>query len=301
VADPAEGVPVETENSKLRYLLREQLTAVHQQFVHIIALREWGDEEFAASIEKVDNADFPVAMKVMDHLISGGSSLDLSYQPFAPGSTVRNVLAAERAVERSMRAALSLDLGADHPAGGWIAAARAPRQQYADWLDERELALGEETPTNCADTDALGGMFAHLIAMIEQAMAHAFVHWHWGTRHDADAAWETSGTAMMKAAALVRATAARRGIPIPANDARITIQNDPEAAHEADRFLASSCARSAHEAAKDTDGDIAALCRDVEAYAQRLVAYRSDGALPPINGSSKAFRSFETTLTKYVR
>ena len=69
---------MQTENAKLRTLLREELTAVHQQFVHMIALREWGDEAFAASIANVDNVDFRVAMKVMNHLVSIGATLDLS-------------------------------------------------------------------------------------------------------------------------------------------------------------------------------------------------------------------------------
>jgi hypothetical protein len=291
---------MEVENAKLRDLLREQLTAVHQQFVHILALRVWGDEAFAARISTVDNADFPVAMKVMDYLVSAGVSLDLSYRPFAPGSTVREIIAAERAIERRMGAALSFDIGADHPAAGWIAVARAPRRQYADWLDQREGALGEEGPTERPDTNALGGLFAHLIALIEQAMAHAFVHWHRGARHDADAAWAISGTAMMKATALVRAAAARRGIPQPAKNATVAIQNDPASAYEADRSLASSCARSARDAAQGTDGHIAALCRDVAGFAHRLAAHGCGCAHPSVIGGSKAFQSFEKTLAKFV-
>lgn len=293
-------VAVEIENTRLRSLLREQLTAVHQQFTHIIALREWGDEEFAASITNVDSADFPVAMKLMNHLVAEGSSLDLSYQPFAPGSTVGQIIAAERTVEQRMSAALSFDVGAGHPAAGWIAAARAPRRPYAVWLDERERALVEEQPVDRTGANTLGGMFAHLIALIEQAMAHAFVHWHRGTKHDADTAWAASGAAMMKATALVRVTAAHRAIPVPAKDVAITIQSDPASAHEADRCLASSCAGSAHEAAEDTEGDIAVLCRDVAAYAQRLAAQKCYDANPVVTGGSKAFHSFEKTLMKCV-
>jgi hypothetical protein len=160
--------------------------------------------------------------------------------------------------------------------------------------------LGEEGPADRTDTKALGEMFAHLIALIEQAMAHAFVHWHRGARHDADAAWATSGGAMMKATALVRAAAARRAIPQPAKNAAIAIQSDPALASEADRRLASSCAGSARDAAEGTDGRIAALCGDVAAFAQRLAAHGCDGPHPSVDGGSKAFRSFEKTLAKFV-
>jgi hypothetical protein len=291
---------MEIENAMLRSLLREQLTAVHQQFIHIIALREWGDEEFAARITKVDNADFPVAMKLMNHLVAVASPLDLSFQAFAPGNTVREIIAAERTVEQRMSAALSFDVGADHPIAGWIAAARAPRRQYAAWLDERESALVDEQPADRTSTNALGGMFTHLIALIEQVMAHAFVHWHRGSKDDADTAWAASGAAMMKATALVRATAAHRAIPLPTDHVAIAIQSDPALAHEADRCLSSSCARSAQEAAEGTDGDLVGLCRDVADYAQSIAVHRCDGAHRFVVGGPKAFQSFEKTLMKYV-
>lgn len=47
------------------------LTAVSQQFFHMLVLRKRGRPDLAARIKLVDDMDFPNAMRIIDLLLKG--------------------------------------------------------------------------------------------------------------------------------------------------------------------------------------------------------------------------------------
>ncbi len=289
---------MDEERAGLKGLLRTQLTAVNQQFVHILALRSWGEREAADRINAVDRIDFPVCMKILNHLVVVGEPLALEFSAFAPGDTLQKICAAELEIERRMAERLSLDLDNEHPARRWLEDARRPRHAYVEWLDDHAAQLSVAVEREADDTP-LNVMFAHLIALVEQPMAHAFVHWRRGDAGDANVAWATSGVAMTRAGRLTRAMAAFGDTPKAPASARLSIREDPKAAIERDRELAKLCAQAAARAAESITGEIANHCRDIEAYARRLSDHR-DGVHPSLLEAAPCFQSFESTLKRYV-
>ena len=59
----------------LRDLLRAELTAVNQQFIHVLALNRRGYAETADRVYEIDKVDFPNAMRIIDHLVASGQVL----------------------------------------------------------------------------------------------------------------------------------------------------------------------------------------------------------------------------------
>ena len=291
---------MEMESTALRRLLRTQLTAVNQQFVHILALRSWGENALADRIDEVDRADFPVCMKIMDFFVTEGEPMALQFCAFAPGATVEEIVAAELRIEREMEECLSLELDGRHPALPWLSDARRPRTAYVDWLDSQDVRPQDNPVVAGAEHAPINAMFAQLIALVEQAMAHAFVHWHRGEPGNADIAWATSGIAMMKSGVLTRALSEVGETPKAPPAAHLSISEEPETAIELDRQLAETCAQKAAAAAAAATGKIARLCRQIEAYARQVSEHRH-GDHPSIRAVSPAFGSFEKTLEKYVQ
>lgn len=72
----------------LTHLLRVELTAVHQQFFHVLALRFFNDEELSAQITAVDSEDFKNAMLIIDLLVGEGLPIALPSHQFHPGSDI---------------------------------------------------------------------------------------------------------------------------------------------------------------------------------------------------------------------
>lgn len=283
-------------------VLRCELTAVHQQFVHVLALRDWGEDETAARIMQVDCVDFPNAMRIIDYLVETAQPIALAPETFTPGTSLRGILAAERALEERFSAILDAVEGTNGRAGALVATGVAPRSAYANWLAERLVGPDETEPSTHPATAATADAFAHLIAMIEQAMVHAFVHWHRGAAQNADAAWATSGAAMMHATAFVHLFAARGTTPRPGTGPAPEIADDPSIALERDRQLAEHSAKAAALAAERcSEGAVADLCREVVRSCRALADWRPGEAHPATASNPAAFSSFEATLKKFVR
>ena len=283
----------------LRHVLRTQLTAVNQQFVHVLALRVWGEDEFAAAVQKIDNIDFPVSMKIMNHLVEKEVPHELEFAGFSPGDDVAAVVAAEREVEARMADALSVELDRDDPTAAWITAARKPRPDYASWLEAKGAAV-RRNEDGALGFEPADRVFSALVAWLEQAMAHAFIHRHRGTPLDADIAWATSGVAMTKSSVLVRAMAQLGCTPKARAGTGIRIQERPEAAREQDRHLAEVCARVAGEAAEGLTGKLSRFSRDIKAFAIRVANHDGSGQHPSQAVTSPAFSSFEATIGRFV-
>ena len=282
-------------------VLRCELTAVNQQFIHVLALRDWGYTETAGRIMEVDYVDFPNAMGIIDYLVQAGLPVLLTSECPAPGTTYKGILRAEQALEQRLFAAIEEAVCPGDQPGALVSAARAPRQGYATWLTDQLDGPGvDETPEDDL-SPASFGVFAHLIATIEQAMVHAFVHWHEGDVENADGAWATSGAAMMQAKAFVHLFAAQRTLPLPREMPALRIASKSAAALECDRQLADACAGEAAEAADACNGiAIADLCRRIARYSLQLSGWKPGDMHPAANENPAAFRRFERTLRKFV-
>jgi bacterioferritin (cytochrome b1) len=293
---------MDRQSESLNRLLRCELTAVHQQFIHVLTLRERGREETAARIMKTDTVDFPVAMRIIDFLIETGAPLALASEAFAPGQDHRSILAAEQTMEARLRAALDAADCADERAVALLATAEAPRDAYAAWL-AAQLGDSDPDPAPAAPRfPETAGLVAHLAVLIEQAMAHAFLHWHRGTRDHADAAWATSGGAMMQMTAFVELFAAHRATPAPGDMPALRIADDPADAFDCDRRLAADCAEeAAGAAAACREPALAALCRSIADYSRRLSVWSPEAPHPAAATNPAAFASFEATLDRFVR
>ena len=292
---------MDTQAEALNRLLRCELTAVNQQFTHVLALREWGEAEIATRIMEVDMIDFPNAMRILDTLIASGAPLDLAPQSFAPGRDVTGILLSEQTMERRLCTALAETRVSDRRARALVATAREPRQAYARWLAER---LSESEPGTAAGAEADPGtadLVAHLIAMIEQTLVHAFVHRHAGDVAGADAAWAASGAAMMQLTALVRLFAAERSVPAPGTFPPLRIALQSEDALELDRELAALCAKEAAGTARRCGrAAIADLCREIADYSVEQSRWRPGRTHPAAAKNPPAFASFEATLRRFA-
>ena len=293
---------LKSECEHLNRVLRCELTAVNQQFIHVLALRDWGYAEAAERIMEVDYVDFPNAMRIIDYLVRARLPVLLPSERPTPGTTYEGILVSENALEQRLLAAIEEAVCTDDHPRALVSAARAPRKSYAAWLTAQLDGSGvDETLQDDLFPESFG-VFAHLIATIEQAMVHAFVHWYEGEVQIADAAWATSGAAMMQATEFVHLFAAHRTLPLPREMPALQIASESAAGLEFDRQLAGSCAREAAEAA-DACNDIAVadLCRKIARYSLRLSGWKIGEAHPAADDNPAVFGSFEGTLRKFVQ
>ena len=91
-----------TQSDSLNDVLRCEMTAVNQQFIHVLALREWGDDETAERIMQVDFVDFPNAMRIIDYLVETKTPIRIVSGRFTPGTNHRDILRAEQTMERQL-------------------------------------------------------------------------------------------------------------------------------------------------------------------------------------------------------
>ena len=286
----------------LNRVLRCELTAINQQFIHVLALRDWGYAETAERIMEVDYVDFPNAMRIIDYLVQARLPILLASECPTPGSTYQAILLSEKALEQRLFATIEEAVCTDAHPRALISAARAPRKAYAAWLTDQLDGPGfDETSGDDPFPESIG-VFAHLIATIEQAMVHAFVHWYEGEVEIADAAWATSGAAMMQATEFVHLYAAHRTLPLPHKMPALRIASRSTDGVGFDRQLADSCAREAAEAADAcNDMAIADLCRKIARYSLQLSGWKTGQAHPAADDNPAGFGSFEEALRKFVQ
>jgi len=292
---------VDSETVPLIRLLRVELTAVHQQFVHFLALKKWGLGDTADRIMEVDRVDFPTAMAIIDHLVASGKPVVLDHEHFEPGASELEILFSEQAVERRMVAVIDDATCRDEVAKRLILAAGMPRDAYAIWLEQqigaRECQKSQIHPSALC----LADVFSHLIATIEQAMVHAFVHWHAGNAGRADAAWATSGAAMMHATKLVQTLAPLGAVPVLGAVVERQIAAQSDDALVLDRHLAGQCAHCAADAADHADGELGPICQQIADYSLELAKWNFGEPHPATASNPPAFGSFEATLKRFVR
>jgi hypothetical protein len=235
--------------------------------------------------------------------VTTGQPLDLAPDSFVPGSNVRGILLAEQTMERRLSEAIAGAQVTSQPAQALVATAQEPREAYARWLAERlseSDTNGTAESRTDADTADTADLVAHLIAMIEQTLVHAFLHWHAGDVEGADAAWAASGGAMMQLTEMVRLFAAQESVPAPGTFPTLHIVVRPEAAVEADRQLAALVAEEAARIARHSDLDaVAALCRRIADDGLEQSRWRPGQEHPAARTNPPAFASFAATLKRF--
>lgn len=90
----------------LSRVLRLQLAAVQQHFIHVLLLRAWNEEAVADRITSIDAVDLPNAMRIVDFLVStdhlpvlASDRETLAGDMPAPGAGLDAVFAAELALD----------------------------------------------------------------------------------------------------------------------------------------------------------------------------------------------------------
>ncbi len=282
-------------------LLRCKMTAVNQQFTHILSLRARGDRETAARIEQVDNVDFVNAMRIIDHLVANGVPIELEPGLYVTGCARTSMLFAEQAMESRMAAAIAAVACEAAVFDRLVAPALAPRADYARWLSG-EL---ETAPPEADEEERFGevtfDLCAHALALMEQSLVHAFLHRQAADLRAADASWATSGAAMMHLTSIVRLLTGEGSTPFPGTSPRLNIAHASRDAPELERELAAQTAEAARQASRDTDHPgIATLCRDIAGDCDRISAWSPGAPHPAQETNPPAFHSFDKTCARFL-
>jgi hypothetical protein len=148
----------------------------------------------------------------------------------------------------------------------------------------------------------LAWLFACLTALGEQALVHAFLHWHRGARIDADAAWGLSGAAMVRAGDIIALLATEGVVPVIGAMPALAIRSSPNEAIEADRRLAECCRDAALAAATScSTAPARELARSIAETSTVWSALQAGCPLPAGAGVTRTFASFERTRQKFLR
>lgn len=291
---------MEGETEHLIRLLRTELTAVHQQFFHMLALRQWKNEDLLGRITAVDTEDFKNAMQIIDLLVSRELPVALDSHRIFPGSDIESILRAELCMEEYFADVLQATEVIDSAAQDRVDRASAPRRAYREWLTEQ---LGPYGPgqTATASESPLAAFLAHLIALIEQPMLHAFVLWQQGNRTAADNAWRLSGAAMLYGTSLVRRGVLINAIPTPATIPSVRMAANLSEAFETDILLVRRCAELGRHAAEAEENNATQrLCNRIVDDCNLIAAMDKDDEFPAAFGRSPVFESFAETRERHL-
>lgn len=281
-------------------LLRCEMTAVNQQFTHILSLRARGDHETAARIARVDNVEFVNVLRIADHLIGTGVVPELDCDLYVTGCSRTSMLRAEQAMEGRMAAAIAAVACEEPVYDQLVAPALSPRADYAKWLSRELENAGPDRDEGRRFGAEVFDLVAYLTAQMEQALIHAFLHRQAGDSRAADAAWATSGAAMMQLTRIARRLAREGSTPYPGSSQALRIARAPDQAPDLERELAAQTAVAAEQAAADSGHpDLAALCRDIAESARRLSDWTGEGPHPAHRTNPPGFHSFEKTCARY--
>lgn len=290
-----------SDHSQLLLLLRAELTAVHQQFFHILILRGLGERELAARIVTVDDEDFKNAMQIIGLLADREVPVTLESHHCVPGTEVKAILESEHAMEAHLADVFAGLRICDPQAKALIDRAAAPRAAYKSWLETRMNSYSSAEQIS-ESSQAVTDLFSHLLVLIEQSLVHAFVRWHRGDPKGADNAWQISGAAMLYATALVRRTAQTCGMPkrilIPALAFSATAPD----AFQLDLELVRQCGDAARLVAEQGEDEaLSKLCLKIVEDCERIAGMKRGQKFPAKLGKSAAFSNFAQSRERVYR
>jgi bacterioferritin (cytochrome b1) len=281
-------------------LLRAELTAVHQQFLHMLALRQWKEQELLAQITAVDMEDFKNAMQIMELLVSRGTPIELPGQTISPGWDITSIVHSELRMEKHLANVL-LTIQVDDPAERQrVTRAAAPREAYRAWLEARLRVLEPQSAAPQTNS-AIALLLSHLVHLVEQAMLHAFLNWHSNDADSSNNAWRLSGAAMLYATALVRQGASTHGLPAPGDVPAVRMgQNTPEA-FALDMHAVAECADVALQAIEAApDNATSSICERIAEACGSISNMEMGGEFPETFGRSPVFDSFAATRERHL-
>lgn len=181
--------------------------------------------------------------------------------------------------------------------------AAAARKAYRGWLAQRldgSVAVADDD----IDTDTepiMAEFLAHLVALVEQPMLHAFFLWHGGNPSAADNAWRLSGAAMLYGTAIVRHGASQGRVPTPATIPAVGMATSAEDAFDRDISLVTTCMDLGRRAAEaQADDATARLCVRIANDCQLISDMKMDQTFPAQFGRSQVFESFAATRERHL-
>ncbi len=305
----------------LNAVLRWDLTAVDQYFLHIMVWHAWGDGDTARDVARVNNADVANAMRVLDQIVTTGGRpvLDAADTPFAErlpvvGGSYAAMFDADLALEGRLHERFSavhaaLSGGGDARAEALVADALSRREPHAAWLEGKRRAAPAPSPDPAPlfgdATEHLNRLLAELVVAVEQALAHAFVIWHAGDEERASAIWTASFDTMMHGKAIVDLFGAAGTAP---SFFAVAAAGDIEGprvggtvaeALAFERAVADRCRAGAATAGAALDGDAARICQAIGAYYARLADWLGAGA-EPADAYPGDVRSFRRQRERFI-
>ena len=284
----------------LTLLLRAELTAVHQQFFHMLTLRQWKNEDTLQRVTDVDTEDFQNAMQIIKLLVSRKQNIELPPHQFFPGWDLPSVLRAEEGVEAQLNDTLHSISVHSPDAVARVGRASAPRADYTKWL-KSQIAIHKSENGPSPTRKEMSEFVAAIIALVEQPMLHAFLFWHDNCRIEADNFWRISGAAMLYGTALVKRGALNGSIPKPACIPGVQMERDLDNAFQSDVVLVQNCARLGRAAANcESDKAVKRICLRIADDCDLISTMSVDGQFPASLGYSKVFDSFAATLERHV-
>ncbi len=311
----------ENLHHQLNTVLRWDLTAVDQYFLHIMVWHAWGDGDTARDVARVNNADVANAMRVLDQIVTTGGRpvLDAADTPFAErlpvvGGSYAAMFDADLALEGRLHERFSavhaaLSGGGDARAEALVADALSRREPHAAWLEGKRRAAPAPSPDPAPlfgdATEHLNRLLAELVVAVEQALAHAFVIWHAGDEERASAIWTASFDTMMHGKAIVDLFGAAGTAP---SFFAVAAAGDIEGprvggtvaeALAFERAVADRCRAGAATAGAALDGDAARICQAIGAYYTRLADWLGAGA-EPADAYPGDVRSFRCQRERFI-
>lgn len=288
--DPAPQ-PRATETEHLNTLLTWLLTGVSQQFSHMLLLGKRGDNTVFARIKKIDDADFPNAMRIIDLQLSEGATVSVGSHRVAVAQSTHAILQAELAFEQRLKQALQ-SLEIQTRAGqARLARAKAPRPSYRAWLTETLQQVPSE-PVATVTPQASPELLSGLLQLMEQTLLHALAYWHEGKVAEASTAWQICGAAMLYLTAIVDFCGSNvpdpDGISVPGSHVLIG-----SARFGADIDLVRTCATAARRSLEDCEVPrLAQLCLAIAEDCERITRTRNGERIDAGLGNSRVFHDF---------
>ncbi|MDX8350480.1 hypothetical protein SLH49_21025 [Cognatiyoonia sp. IB215446] len=291
---PKLAIHSQKENSENQYftdLLTLLLTAVSQQFFHMLILRSLGHEALAMRIKEVDDADFVSAMQIMDWLVVNDPRLIVLPHNVFPGACIASILAAEENTENTINLALKKSDTVQSASGrALLDRVRAPRQAYQKWLSAQPC-IATEPEHDLGTKKAVRALVRKLLILMDQTMLDAFCYWHENDPAAANTSWRISGATMMYLTEL----APMSGSISHANGVPVGIT---KASHRTDRVtletqLIEQCTRTAKSAAFCCpEQNMTKIMSEIANDCERLVDLRRNPAADIKLGHSEVFRDF---------
>lgn len=285
----------------LTQLLRAELTAVHQQFFHMLSLRQWKTEDILRRVTDIDTEDFQNAMQIIELLVSNKQKIELPEHQFSPGWDLPSVLRSEDEIEMQLNDILRSIKVSTPDAIARVNRAAAPRAEYGLWLKSQ---IEIYSPTGGAPTTRkeMSELVAAIIALVEQPMLHAFYFWRNNRSIEADNFWRISGAAMLYGTALVKRGALNGSILTPSRIPSVQMNEDLNDAFQSDLVLVRNCAKLGRASASaEGDKAVKRTCLRIADDCDLISGMSVDGKFPATFGYSKVFDSFAATLERHLR